>query len=322
MVNNAFEGHRLSRPPNGMRIVSLLPAATEICFALGLGDDLVGVSPECDYPEAARAKPVVSRTLLPTDGASSRETSRMVGERLESGGALYRIDEEALRSAAPDLILTQGLCEACAPTLGDVEDVAGRLSTKPEIVSLDPHRLEDMLSDITRVARVAGVDEQGESVVERLRNRINRVAALTIRTSDRPRTLCLEWLDPAFIAGHWVPEMVELAGGADVLGRPGEKSRRVDPKDIVMASPDVAVLMPCGFDLERTRKEASVVTTQPWWCDLPAARHDRTWIVDGSSFFNRPGPRLVDGLEILAHILQPRTFPRPPRARDAQPWGA
>ena len=300
-----------------MRIVSLLPAATEIAYVLGLGDDLVGVSPECDYPPAAREKPVVSRALLPTDGASSGETSRMVGEKLESGGALYQVDEAALRAARPDVIMTQGLCAVCAPTLGDVEDVARRLPLEPEILSLDPHRLGDILADIERVGRICGVEDRAAQVVEALRVRIACVRVRAASAEDRPRTLCLEWLDPLFIAGHWVPEMVDLAGGADVLGRPGEKSRRVGPKDVVMASPEIAVLMPCGFDLERTRKEAPVVTRTRWWADLPAARADRVWTVDGSSYFNRPGPRLVDGLEILAHILQPRLFPRPPRPKDA-----
>jgi len=300
-----------------MRIVSLLPAATEICYALGLGDDLVGVSPECDYPPAAREKPVVSRALLPYEGTSSGETSRMVGERLESGGALYQVDETALHAAHPDIIVTQGLCVVCAPTLGDVEDVARRLPQTPAILSLDPHRLEDVFEDIERVGRACGVEDRAAQVAATLRERVDRVAQRAARAIDRPKALCLEWLDPLFLGGHWVPEMVDLAGGVDPLGRPGEKSRRIEPKDVVLASPDVAVLMPCGFDLERTRKEAPIVTRARWWADLPAARADRVWAVDGSSYFNRPGPRLVDGLEILAHILQPRLFPRPPGATDA-----
>ena len=303
-----------------MRIVSLLPAATEVCFALGLGSELVGVSPECDHPPAALTKPVVSHALLRYDGKSSGETSRLVGERLDSGGALYQVDEPALRSADPDLILTQGLCDVCAPTLGDVEDVARQLPREPSILSLDPHRLEDVLEDICHVGRACGVEDRAVQVVEILRDRIDRVAMRTSKATVRPRTVCLEWLDPLFAAGHWVPEMVELAGGVDVLGSPGEPSRRVERKDIVMTAPEVAVLMPCGFGLDRTRKESPLVTRAPWWTDLPAARTDRVWLVDGSSFFNRPGPRLVDGLEILAHILQPKLFPKPPNPKDAQRW--
>ncbi len=305
-----------------MRIVSLLPAATEICYALGLGDDLVGVSPECDYPAAAGKKRVVSHTLLEYEGVSSGETSRRVGERLAAGQALYQVDAPGLRESDPDLILTQGLCAVCAPTLGDVEDVARNLPRKPRIVSLDPHRLEDVLGDVARVGSACGVEDRVADVAGGLRDRIERIAKRASRASDRPDTVCLEWLDPVFLAGHWVPEMVELAGGQDVLGKPGEKSRRVDRREIAMASPDAAVLMPCGFDLDRTRKEASLVTHQTWWADLPAARTDRVWLVDGSSFFNRPGPRLVDGLEILAHVLQPKLFPARPRPQDAERWGA
>jgi len=225
-----------------------------------------------------------------------------------------------MRSAAPDLILTQGLCDVCAPTLGDVEDVARRLPKQPEIVSLDPHRLEDVLADIERIGRASGLEDRAFRVMESLRSRIQRVAERSAQSENRPRTLCLEWLDPLFLAGHWVPEMVELAGGVDVIGEPGEKSRRVAPRDIVMASPDIVVLMPCGFDLDRTRKEARSATGAPWWADLPAARTDRVWLVDGSSYFNRPGPRLVEGLEILAHIVQPSLFPMRPRPQDACRW--
>jgi iron complex transport system substrate-binding protein len=303
-----------------MRIVSLLPAATEICFALGIGDDVVGVSPECDFPSAACGKPVVCRALLEYEGKTSGETSRMVGERLADGEALYQVDEPSLRAARPDLILTQGLCEVCAPTMGDVEEVARRLPDAPEIVSLDPHRLEDVLADILRVARACGTEDRADALVANLRDRIERVARRASRAAVRPKTVCLEWLAPLFLGGHWVPEMVSLAGGIDVLGRAGEKSRRIEAKEIVMASPDVAVLMPCGFDLERTWKEAPTVTREPWWADLPAARTDRVWLVDGSGYFNRPGPRLVDGLEILAHILQPSLFPRTPAWNAAQRW--
>jgi iron complex transport system substrate-binding protein len=265
-------------------------------------------------------KPIVSRALLPYEGKSSGETSRMVGDRLASGGGLYQVDAEALGSADPDLILTQGLCDVCAPTLGDVEDVARDLSPPPEILSLDPHTLTDVLADIARVGRFCDLEERARDVVDGLRGRIDTVAKQTREAIDRPRILCLEWLDPLFVAGHWVPEMVGLAGGVDVLGRPGEKSGRVISDDIVNASPELAVLMPCGFDLERTRKEAGIVTQARWWSRLPASKNGRTWVADGSSYFNRPGPRLVDGLEILAHILHPDLFPRRPAPIDAQPW--
>jgi len=302
-----------------MRIVSLLPAATEICFTLGLGEALVGVSPECDHPADARSKPIVSRSLLEYEGKASGETSRLVGERLASGEGLYQVDAAALRSANPDLILTQGLCDVCAPTLGDVEEVARRLPRSPEIVSLDPHTLEDVLGDIANVGRACEVEGRAHDVVDDLRGRIERIAERAAEAEARPTTLCLEWLDPLFVGGHWVPEMIDLAGGVDALGRPGEKSRRISSSEVESAAPEVAVLMPCGFDLDRTRTEARVVTGTSWWAHLPAARTGRAWLVDGSSYFNRPGPRLVDGLEILAHILQPTLFPKIPAPSDAQP---
>ena len=303
-----------------MRIVSLLPAATEICYALGLGEDVVGVSPECDHPPAVQTKPIVSRSLLQYEGRSSGETSRMVGERLASSGALYQVDAQALRSTEPDLILTQGLCEVCAPTLGDVEDIARNLPRPPEIVSLDPHHLVEVLENIELIGRACDIEERAETVVEGLRQRIERVARKAGLAAERPRTACLEWLDPLFIGGHWVPEMIALAGGVDAIGRPGEKSRRVSPEEVAAALPEVSVLMPCGFDLDRTRKEAPTVTGTSWWSHMPASQNHRVWLVDGSSYFNRPGPRLVDGLEILAHIVQPAIFPTPPAPTDAERW--
>ncbi len=303
-----------------MRIVSLVPAATEICFALELGPDLVGVSPECDCPSAAVELPRISRSLNDYEGKTSAETSRMVGDRLAEGEALYRVDEAALRDAVPDVILTQGLCEVCAPSTEDVRALAARLPKKPRVVSLDPHSLRDVLEDVQRVGKACGASGVASNVVNDLRERIERVAFLTAHAAERPSCLCLEWLDPLFSAGHWVPEMVELAGGTGVLAKAGEKSRRVETREVALAAPETAVLMPCVFHLERTLREAPTVTKQPWWQDLPAARRGRVWAADGSSYFNRPGPRLVAGLEILAHILHPEIFPRSPSAKDAVPW--
>jgi iron complex transport system substrate-binding protein len=302
-----------------MRIVSLLPAATEICFAQGLGEDVFGVSPECDFPPLALEKPVASRSLVPTEGKGSAETSRLVGERLLQGGALYALDVDALRLAQPDVILSQALCDVCAPAAEDVRAVAERMPDPPEVLSLDPHRLEDILDDIRRVGRACGATDQADRLLDALRRRIDAVAARASRLDDRPATLCLEWLDPLFVAGHWVPEMVALAGGHDVLGHPGDPSARIDAKDIAMTAPQVAVLMPCGFHLDRVQDEAPILTSRPFWKDLPASRRDRVWLVDGSSFFNRPGPRIVDGLEILAHILHPDLFPKVP-VHAAQRW--
>ncbi len=303
-----------------MRVVSLLPAATEICFALGLGGDVVGVSPECDYPPAAQRRLAMSRALLEYAGKSGAETSRMVGQRLASGGALYELDEAAMKAARPDVILTQGLCEVCAPAVGDVREVAARLPSNPEVVSLDPHSLDDILGDIRRVGAACGAEDASDSVVQELQRRIDHVALRAAKLANRPKVLCLEWLEPPFVAGHWVPEMVDLAGGADVLGRAGHNSVQVDPKEITMTAADVVVLMPCGFHIDRAKKEASRVAVIPGWRDLPAVRRDRVWVVDASSYFNRPGPRVVDGLEILAHILHPEAFPKAWSSRDLQRW--
>src|SRR3989475_7549260 len=260
---------RLSLRANRMRIVSLLPAATEICFALGLGDEVVGVSPECDFPRAVREKPVVSRGLLQYEGKTSGETSRMVGERLVTGGALYQVDEPALRSSGADLILTQGLCEVCAPTLGDVEDIARHLPRTPAIESFDPHRLEDVLENVLRVGRACGIEDRASEVVAVLRERIDRVAERASTAVARPKTVCLEWLDPLFLGGHWVPGMVGLAGGLDVLCRTGGKSRPPEPAEGGRASPDAAGLMPCGLDLARTRGGAPVVPRAAGWAQVP-----------------------------------------------------
>ncbi len=303
-----------------MRIVSLVPAATEICFSLGLGSEVLGISPECDYPPATHDKRVVSRPLLEYDGKSSAETSKMVGGALAAGGGLYEINEEALQELEPDVILTQGLCEVCAPSGADVRAVANRLPKRPRVVSLDPHSLKDMLEDIGRVGQACGVAPAAVSLVEDLRERLERVAFLTGRAHERPKTACIEWIDPLFAAGHWVPEMVDLAGGTDALARPGEKSRRIEAKDVAVAAPEVAVLMPCGFHLDRAQTEAGTLIAQRWWKDLPAARSNRVWVVDGSSYFNRPGPRLIDGLEILGHILHPELFPKSPSTVDAVAW--
>src|SRR3989442_9881395 len=227
-----------------MRIVSLLPAATEICFALGLGDDVVGVSPECDFPRAVHEKPVVSHGLLEYDGKTSGETSRMVGERLVAGEALYQVDESALRSSGADLILTQGLCDVCAPTLGDVEDIARRLPRTPAIESFDPHRLEDVLENVLRVGRACGIGERAAEVVAALQERIDRVADRASTAVARPKTVCLEWLDPLFPRGHRVPGMVGVAGRLCGPAPTGEKCPRPEAAEEPMAPAAVSVFAP------------------------------------------------------------------------------
>ena len=299
-----------------MRICSLLPGATEIAFALGLGDEVVGVTHECDHPAEARHKPVVVRSLIDSNRMTSIEIDRWVSERLRNKQGLYIIDEERLREAAPDVILTQGLCDVCAIDYNEVVNASAILASKPKIVSLTPNCLTDVLSDVARVGEATGQGHKAEQVVRDLEQRISAVRERAARLSARPRVACLEWFDPIYAAGHWVPEMVELAGGQDGFGRKGEPSEKIDWKKVVEGAPDVIVLMPCGFDIKRTAKEATTLEQLEGWHDLPAVKAGRVFAVNGHAFFSRPGPRLIDGLEILAEIIHSEGFSRH-RASDS-----
>lgn len=302
-----------------MRVVSLLPSATEIVFALGAGDELVGRSPECDYPPEARDVPVVSRNLIDPTVLSSHEIDRAVTSHLGDGGSLYHVDEAALHAARPDVILTQALCEVCAASLNDVVAVASKLDHRPDIVSLDPTDLRQVFEAIVRVGERLGRRGEADALAARLSNRVEEVERRTAALEDRPRTFCVEWVDPIFNAGHWVPDMVESAGGHDGLARAGEPSVALPWSDVVRYAPEVLVVMPCGFDVDRAAKEAKVLAGLPGWRDLPAVRRNRVFAVDGSSYFSRPGPRLADGVEILASILHPRWFARRGSEADVRP---
>jgi iron complex transport system substrate-binding protein len=295
-----------------MRVCSLLPGATEIAFALGLGDDVVGVTHECDYPAEARQKPVVVHGLVDSNRMTSLEIDRWVGERLGSNQGLYLLDEERLREAAPDVILTQGLCDVCAIDYNEVVAASETLAKKPKIVSLTPNCLTDVLDDVARVGEATGRRHIAERVVEELEQRISSVREQAATSSARPRVACLEWFDPIYLAGHWVPEMIEIAGAEDVLGRRGEPSEKVEWQSIRESTPEIIVLMPCGFDVPRTLREAGVLERLEGWHDLPAVKAGKVFAVNGHAFFSRPGPRLVDGLEILAHIIHPKIFPTQP----------
>ena len=295
-----------------MRVCSLLPGATEIAFALGLGDDVVGVTHECDYPAEARQKPVVVHGLVDSNRMTSLEIDRWVGERLGSNQGLYLLDEERLREAAPDVILTQGLCDVCAIDYNEVVAASETLAKKPKIVSLTPNCLTDVLDDVARVGEATGQRHIAERVVEELEQRISSVREQAATSSARPRVACLEWFDPIYLAGHWVPEMIEIAGAEDVLGRRGEPSEKVEWQSIRESTPEIIVLMPCGFDVPRTLREAGVLERLEGWHDLPAVKAGKVFAVNGHAFFSRPGPRLVDGLEILAHIIHPKIFPTQP----------
>ncbi|HZU05807.1 MAG TPA: cobalamin-binding protein [Chloroflexota bacterium] len=302
-----------------MRIVSLLPSATEIAFALGLGDHVVAVSHECDYPPEARQRPAVTRSPLHDHRLPTAEIARRAQQQLAEAGTLYQLDLERLRALAPDLILTQELCAVCAASRAEVERAVRVLGTAPRVLSLEPNTLDDVLETIRVVGEATGQQARAEALVRELRARIERVRAATTDVPVRPRVVCLEWTDPPWVAGHWVPEMVTLAGGHDVLGVAGKPSVPIDPAAIPAAAPEVVVLMPCGFDLARTLAERDVVRRLPGWETLPAVQAGRVYAVDGSSYFNRPGPRLVDGLELLAHLLHPERVPPPPLVNAAAP---
>ncbi|HYU19449.1 MAG TPA: cobalamin-binding protein [Chloroflexota bacterium] len=291
-----------------MRIVSLIPSATEIVYALGLDDQLVGVTHECDFPPAARLKPKVTRGLLPDEDLTSREIDTRVAEQMAVSGGIYGLEVELVGELRPDLILTQGLCEVCAVPHGIVRQAVPTLPSKPHVYSLDPASLGDVLANVKTVGDAAGAQAQARAVISSLRDRIDAVTLKTAGVARIPRVFCLEWLDPPWTAGHWVPEMVGMAGGAEILGGIGQPSRRTSWEEIAARGPEVVVLMPCGFDLERTLRETDRTPWPAQWSGLPAVKSGQVYAVDGSAYFNRPGPRLVDGLELLASIIHPELF--------------
>lgn len=303
-----------------MRVVSLLPSATEIICALGLGDRLVGVTHECDYPAFVHDLPKVTRTLVPTD-ASSADIDRLVREQLTTDRALYTLDLPALEALRPDLIVTQALCDVCAVAEDELRDAACRLPGRPRVINLEPETLAGVYDAIQQVADAAGVTPEAHRVVARLKARVEAVAARSAGLHQRPRVALLEWLDPPFSCGHWNPELVRLAGGVEGLGRAGEPSRAVRWDDVTAWRPEVVLIACCGFGVERTLDDVPLLAGVPGWQDLPAVRADRVYVTDGAQYFSRPGPRLVDSLEILAHAVDPEVHPLserlPPPVRAA-----
>jgi iron complex transport system substrate-binding protein len=294
-----------------MRIVSLLPSATEIVYLLGLGDHLTGVSHECDYPVAALGKRKIITPAFESSGLSSQEIDTSVRAFLGRGEGIYRIDLEALQAADPDLIVTQELCDVCAAPYQDVLEAVTHLPRKPEVLSLNPQRLGDVLQDVERVGEATGRLREAAQVVVSLTERIDRVEKRAGSAKTRPPVACLEWLEPLMASGHWVPEMVALAGGRELLGRVGEPSERVQWERVCSCAPEILILMPCGFSVERTLDEIHLLTNRPGWEDLPAVGQGKVFAVNGHAYFSRPGPRLVDGTEILAHLVHPELFTDP-----------
>jgi iron complex transport system substrate-binding protein len=281
-----------------MRIVSLVPSATEMLFALGLGGDVVGVTHECDYPPAASKLPHLTATVLP-DGLSAGEIDAAVKSVIGEGRALYSLDEARLAELAPDLIVTQAVCDVCAVSFEDVVEVAARLPGQPQVLQQDPSSLGDVLQDVTRLGAAAGIEQRALELRAELEARLAAVRA-AVAGAPAPRVLALEWLDPPFVGGHWLPEMVAFAGGVDVAGPAGAKSPEVEWEALAALAPDIVVVMPCGMYAEAARREAEVHRAR-----IAALGAGRVFAVDAASTYSRPGPRLVDGTELLAHLLHP-----------------
>jgi iron complex transport system substrate-binding protein len=301
-----------------LRIVSLLPSATEIVCALGLGEHLVGVTHECDYPPFVKGLPKVTRTLIPHD-ATSREIDDRVREQLKTNQALYSLDTPTLERLRPDLIVTQSLCDVCAVAETEVSAAACALPGRPRVINLEPQSLEDVLSTMLEMGRAVDREESAEATVAGLRERIDTVAQRTagIPKDHRTRVAFLEWLDPLFNAGHWNPILIELAGGIDILGNVGKPSRTTPWDSLVRSRPDVLFIACCGFSAERAMEDLPILERQDGWDDLPCVRSGRIYIADGNAYFSRPGPRLVDGLEIMAHALHPTVHPLPDQLQAA-----
>jgi len=290
------------------RIVSLLPSCTEIVCELGLRDQLVGRSHECDFPPAVRRLPACTRPKLNVR-AASLQIDREVNALLQDALSIYQIDTRLLKQLRPDLILTQSQCEVCAVSLSEVEQaVSGWGAFQPRVLSLAPNTLADVWNDILKVAGALGVAERGVEVVSRLEDRVERIAARTRHLPQRPSVACIEWLDPLMAAGNWMPELVELAGGRNLFGETGKHSPWLNWESVRERDPEIMVVLPCGFDIERTRRELSSLTDRPGWKSLRAVKNGGVYLADGNRFFNRPGPRLVESLEILAAIIHPAIF--------------
>lgn len=293
-----------------MRIVSLLPSATEIVCELGLGDQLVGVTHECDYPPFVRQLPRVTRTLIPHDAASG-VIDGLVRDQLKKQRALYTLDMAMLEHLRPELIVTQALCDVCAVAESEVTAAACSLPGSPKVINLEPTCLADVFECLYLVGDAAGVPHRAREIVERLQGRVEAVANRTRGIEQRPRVVLLEWIDPPFCSGHWSPELVRMAGGVEVIGREGQPSRTTAWEEIIRADPEVLFIACCGFTAERARLDVPILAGYPGFDCLSCVRSGRVFLTDGNAYFSRPGPRLMDSLEILAHALHPRTHSLP-----------
>ncbi len=293
-----------------MRIASLVPSSTEALFALGLGDSVVAVTHECDYPPGVERLPHLTRSVVP-EGLSAAEIDRAVRKLTSRGEALYELDTDVLRELGVDLIVTQAVCEVCAVSFDDVRAIAEELPTAPRVISLDPSTLGEVMADVSRLSEAAGAPAAGDALVREAARRLDAVGD-AVAGAPRPRVAALEWLDPVYVGGHWVPQMVELAGGEDVLGMPGERSRVAEWSEVEQARPQVVLSMPCGYYVERAAKETMDKR------ERLAALGARVVAVDAAAYFSRPGPRLVDGVELIGHLLHPDLVPAPPTRRSIE----
>jgi len=290
------------------RIVSFLPSATEMACALGLSDQLVGITHECDYPPSVREKPVVVSSAISMATMTQAEIDSIVSERMRKGQSLYQVDEKLLQELAPDLILTQDLCQVCAPSGNEVTQALTALPKKPEILWLTPKSLAQIAENLRELGEATGRLEKAEELIANGRAILDHVAERARAASTRPRVFCMEWIDPVYCSGHWVPEMVSIAGGVDHLGHEGSDSVRVAWEDVLAWKPEVLVVMPCGFNLHQVLDLTPKLCDRSGWQELPAVQQGRVYAVDASSYFARPGPRVIEGTELLAHLIHPDIF--------------
>ncbi len=290
------------------RIISLLPAATEIVYALGCGENLVGRSHECDFPAEVKQLPVCSDANIP-DNLSSIDIDKKVKELLYDALSIYTVNRERIKELAPDVVITQAQCEVCAVSLKEVEEaLENYLDKQANIVSLQPGSLADIFNDIHEVAAALDVVENGEKVIEDLTERVDIIRHKLKFIDAKPTVACIEWLEPIMVSGNWVPELVSIAGGVSILAEAGKHSPFVQWENIRQQDPDIIIVMPCGFSIERTMKEIDILLQLPGFTELKAVKNNRLYIADGNQYFNRPGPRIVDSIEILAEIINPKQF--------------
>lgn len=306
MKNCTNQRREASKTKMQHRIISFLPSATEILYELGMEKEILAATHECDYPVQAKSIPRVIHPSFDPNVLSSGEIDKKIVDLVKSGDDIYILDEKILKNAKPDLIIAQGICDVCSPFTKEIAKAISILQYEPDVLVLDPKNLSDILHNILEVGKKVNREQQAKDLVAKLEKRIQHIK--NKKTSTRPKVLCLEWLDPLFTAGHWVPEMVEIAGGINGLSQPGEKSRRMKLDEIFAFDPDIIVLIPCGFDLERTISEYEKLHDNKHWRTLRAVKQGEVYAVNASDYFTKPGPRTITGLEILAKIIRPDTF--------------